>query len=119
MALAAEILAAGAGALIVTMGPRGAVYVSAGGWVGGTHRPADLPSSRPITTALIPAEIVPDPADPTGCGDVFGGAVFARLLAGDSLPEAIAAGNRAGARNVSYRGATGLARHLRGELVAP
>jgi len=119
MALAAEILAAGAGALIVTMGPRGAVYVTTGGWKVGACRPADLPSSRPITTALVPAEMVGDPTDPTGCGDVFGGAVFARLLAGDSLPEAIAAGNRAGARNVSYRGASGLASHLRGELVAP
>jgi sugar/nucleoside kinase (ribokinase family) len=63
--------------------------------------------------------MVESPTDPTGCGDVFGAAVFARLLAGDSLPEAIAAGNRAGARNVSYRGASGLASHLRGELVAP
>jgi hypothetical protein len=119
LALAAEILGAGAGALIVTMGPRGAVYVTTGGWKLGTCRPADLPSYRPITTALVSAEIVADPTDPTGCGDVFGGAVFARLLAGDSLPEAIAAGNRAGARNVSYRGASGLASHLRGELVAP
>jgi sugar/nucleoside kinase (ribokinase family) len=93
--------------------------VTTGGWKLGTYRPADLPSSRPITTALVPAEIVASPNDPTGCGDVFGGAVFARLLAGDSLPDAIAAGNRAGARNVSYRGASGLASHLRGELVAP
>jgi hypothetical protein len=119
LALAAEILAAGAGALIVTLGPRGAVYVTSSGWTVGTSRPADLPSYRPITTALVPAEIVASPTDPTGCGDVFGAAVFARLLAGDPLPEAIAAGNRAGARNVSYRGASGLASHLRGELVAP
>ncbi|HEY9518954.1 MAG TPA: PfkB family carbohydrate kinase, partial [Gemmatimonadales bacterium] len=93
------------------------------GWTAGgkagTSRLAVQPSSHPITTALIPSEIVATPNDPTGCGDVFGAAVFARLLAGDPLPEAIAAGNRAGARNVSYRGASGLARHLRGELVAP
>lgn len=108
LALAAEMLGAGASTLVVTLGPRGAVYVTAGRL-----------DSSPITTALIPAEIVASPNDPTGCGDVFGAAVFARLLAGDPLPEAIAAGNRAGARNVSYRGASGLARHLRGELVAP
>ena len=126
MALAAEMLGAGASTLVVTLGPRGAVYVTAGrldGWTAGgeadTSRPAVQPSSRPITTALVAGEPVTDPADPTGCGDVFGAAVFARLLAGDPLPEAIAAGNRAGARNVSYRGASGLARHLRGELVAP
>lgn len=123
MALAASILGAGASALVVTLGPRGAVYVTAGDWPGGREggisRPAAQQPSRPITTALIPAEIVASPTDPTGCGDVFGAAVFARLLAGDPLPEAIAAGNRAGARNVTYRGASGLASHLRGELVAP
>jgi hypothetical protein len=104
MALAAGMLGAGASTLIVTLGPRGAVYVTAG---------------NPISTALIPAEIISDATDPTGCGDVFGAAVFARLLAGESLPTAIAAGNRAGARNVTFRGASGLAQHLRGELVAP
>ena len=118
LALAAEMLGAGASTLVVTLGPRGAVYVTAGP-LDGTSRLAVQPSGRPITTALIPAEIVASPTDPTGCGDVFGAAVFARLLAGDPLPEAIAAGNRAGARNVSYRGASGLAGHLRGELVAP
>ena len=127
MALAAEVLAAGVSALVVTLGPRGAVYVTAGrldGWTAGNReafssRLAVQPSSSPITTALIPAEIVASPTDPTGCGDVFGAAVFARLLAGEPLPAAVAAGNRAGARNVSFRGASGLAQHLRGELVAP
>ncbi len=104
MSLAAGMLGAGASALIVTLGPRGAVYVAAG---------------NPISTALIPAEIISDATDPTGCGDVFGATVFARLLAGEPLPSAIAAGNRAGARNVTFRGASGLAQHLRGELVAP
>lgn len=126
MSLAAGMLGAGASALIVTLGPRGAVYVAAGDWAVGrlggrgvvASDPA-LPPSRPISTALIPSEIVPDATDPTGCGDVFGAAVFARLLAGESLPTAIAAGNRAGARNVTFRGAAGLAQHLRGELVAP
>jgi len=104
LALAAEVLGAGVTSLLVTLGPRGAVYVTEG---------------NPITTALVPAEIVSDPIDPTGCGDVFGAAVFARLLSGDPLPVAVAAGNRAGARNVTFRGASGLAQHLRGELVAP
>jgi hypothetical protein len=104
LSLAAAMLGVGVEALIVTLGSRGAVYVSGG---------------QPVTTALIPAETMLDALDPTGCGDVFGGAVFARLLAGESLERAIANGNRAAARNVSFRGASGLARHLRGELVAP
>jgi hypothetical protein len=103
MTLAARMLGEGVSTLIVTLGPRGAVYLTDG---------------RPVTTALIPGAPV-DNTDPTGCGDVFGAAVFARLLAGEPLPDAVAAGNRAGARNAGFRGASGLASHLRGELVAP
>jgi sugar/nucleoside kinase (ribokinase family) len=101
LSLAAAILGAGARGLVVTMGSRGAVYFEG------------------MTTALIPAEPVSEPLDPTGCGDVFGGAAFSRLLAGESLQEAVVAGNRAAARNVRFRGASGLASHLRGELVMP
>ena len=75
--------------------------------------------SQPIQTALIGGEPVLDALDPTGCGDVFGATVFSRLLAGEAFPEAVAAGNRAAARNTVFRGASGLASHLRGELVAP
>ncbi len=110
LALAAAILSAGASGLIVTLGARGAVYFSNRGPAG--------PEST-IRTARIPAEPVEEPLDPTGCGDVFGGAAFSRLLAGDSLEQAVAAGNRAAARNVAFRGARGLAQHLRGELVSP
>jgi len=133
MSLAVGILGAGASALIVTLGPRGAVYVTdragvtlcaAKGAISAlapATSGAGLPQRDrgPITTALIPAEIISDATDSTGCGDVFGATVFARLLAGEPLPSAIAAGNRAGARNVTFRGASGLAQHLRGELVAP
>ena len=125
MSLAAGMLARGVSTLIVTLGPRGAVYVTDGktgrredGKTGIGSRPPALPSSRPVTTALISSEIV-EVADPTGCGDVFGGAVYSRLLAGESLESAIATGNRAAARNAGFRGASGLASHLRGELVAP
>lgn len=122
LSLAAGMLGAGVSALIVTLGARGAVYV-AEGQLGraavGQSTPATLPLSHSARTALVPAETVLDALDPTGCGDVFGGAVFSRLLAGDQIEVAVAAGNRAAARNVSFRGASGLARHLRGELVAP
>ncbi|HLB55569.1 MAG TPA: carbohydrate kinase family protein [Gemmatimonadales bacterium] len=104
LSLAANMLAVGVEALIVTLGARGAVYVTGG---------------RAVRTALIPAEPGSDSLDPTGCGDVFGGAVFSHLLAGEPLELAVAAGNRAAARNVAFRGASGLAQHLRGELVAP
>jgi hypothetical protein len=106
LSLAARMLAVGVSGLIVTLGARGAIYVEGG-------------RSQPVRTARLPAETVLEPLDPTGCGDVFGGAVFSRLLAGEPLDSAVSAGNRAAARNVAFRGATGLAQFLRGELVIP
>jgi sugar/nucleoside kinase (ribokinase family) len=100
------MLEAGVTALIVTLGPRGVVYVSG-------H------STGPARTALVPAPRSDGTLDPTGCGDVFGAATFARLLAGEQLEAAIAVGSAAGARNAGFRGASGLSAHLRGELVAP
>ncbi|HJR50459.1 MAG TPA: PfkB family carbohydrate kinase, partial [Gemmatimonadales bacterium] len=74
--------------------------------------------SAPLRTALIPAPSV-DALDPTGCGDVFGAAAAARLFAGDPVEEAIRHANAMAARNAAFRGAGGLSRHLRGELVTP
>ncbi len=106
MTLAAGMLEAGVSALIVTLGPRGAIYVSGHG-------------AGPARTALVTASRAEPALDPTGCGDVFGAATFARLLAGEELEAAIATGAAAAARNARFRGASGLAAHLRGELVAP
>ena len=57
--------------------------------------------------------------DPTGCGDVFGAALCARLLAGDETEAALRSAVDAASRNAAFRGARGLAQHLRGELVTP
>jgi sugar/nucleoside kinase (ribokinase family) len=80
-------------------------------------RPPVRPSA-PLRTALIPAPAV-DVLDPTGCGDVFGAAAAARLFAGDPVEAAIRHANAMAARNAVFRGAGGLSRHLRGELVTP
>ena len=104
---AAAVLGAGAGTLIVTLGPRGAVYLTAGG-------PAR--ADQPVRTSLIAAPAI-EAVDPTGCGDVFGATCCARLLAGEPVEAAVLAANQAAARAATYRGATGLAAHLRGELV--
>ncbi|HYL29241.1 MAG TPA: hypothetical protein VEU27_04875, partial [Gemmatimonadales bacterium] len=74
------------------------------------------PTGHAIRTALIPAPRV-DALDPTGCGDVFGAVLCARLLAGDPVEAAIGEANRLAARNAAFRGAGGLSRFLRGELV--
>ncbi|MFL5534178.1 MAG: carbohydrate kinase family protein [Gemmatimonadales bacterium] len=117
--LAAEAMGVGVSLLTVTLGPRGAAYVAAPGFDGladgrtGGQPETDLPTVR---TALIPAPKV-DALDPTGCGDVFGAAVFARLLAGDSVEPALRHAANLAARNAAFRGASGLSRYLRGELV--
>ena len=69
-------------------------------------------------TALVPALPV-DAIDPTGCGDVFGAAACARLLAGDPVEDALRHATAMAARNATLRGAGGLSRHLRGELLVP
>jgi hypothetical protein len=135
LSLSAQALAAGTSLLVVTLGPKGAAYVAAqgfDGWViddralaqggGQTVGPSDRltvrPSARPIRTALIPAPRV-DALDPTGCGDVFGAAACARLLAGDGIETALAHATALAGRNAVLRGAGGLGRHLRGELLVP
>ncbi len=105
LAIAADALRQGCSTLCVTLGKRGAAYFT----------------GHPIRTELISAPVMHQPAfdqvvDPTGCGDVFGGAVVAMLLAGASLEDALRTGNQLGARNVSHHGATGLRDHLMGKL---
>jgi sugar/nucleoside kinase (ribokinase family) len=140
MALAATAMAAGVSALFVTLGKRGAVYFAAPefdrlsdieGQVADsgerrTERVGRLlrrdAVSGAIRTALVPAapvDVSPRDADPTGCGDVWGATCFSQLVAGDMLLDAMRAAHRAAARNVGFRGATGLANHLRGELTVP
>jgi sugar/nucleoside kinase (ribokinase family) len=138
LTLAADALGAGVSLLTVTLGPKGVAYVAAPGFDGLTDGRTDgladrrtgrlsaslaiptvRPSDRPtVRTALIPAANV-ETLDPTGCGDVFGAAAFARLLAGDSVEAALRHATALAARNAGFRGASGLARHLRGELVTP
>jgi hypothetical protein len=117
LTLAAQALAAGVSLLAVTLGPRGVAYVAAPGFDGFARR-GTVTGSSAVRSALIPATQVEN-LDPTGCGDVFGAAAFARLLAGDSVEDALRHATRLAGRNAAFRGATGLPRHLRGELVTP
>jgi len=120
MALAATALHAGVRCLTVTLGKRGAVYFAAPDF----DRIEDLRAARPLGTSVGPVRTAligthaTDSAtgDPTGCGDVWGATYFSRLLAGDNLGDAILAAHLAAARNVTHRGASGLANHLRGRI---
>ena len=123
MALSAMALAQHVRLLLVTLGARGVVYVAAPGF----ERLEDLRRAGAgtsavgtVRTALVPAaplNVKGGDGDPTGCGDVFGATAFSRLLAGDTFSIALSHAVRAAARNVEYRGARGLAHHLRGELI--
>ncbi|MGI9041897.1 MAG: carbohydrate kinase family protein [Gemmatimonadales bacterium] len=115
-ALSAQALDAGVSLLVVTLGARGAAYVAASGFDG--WGPEAAAEQLAVRAALIsPGQV--DALDPTGCGDVFGAAAFARLLAGDSVEGALRHATTLAARNAAFRGAGGLTRHLRGELVTP
>lgn len=116
LGLAADALGAGVSALVVTLGARGAAYVAAPGFDHLADRGRPAPEGRPIRSALV-SSVPADNPDPTGCGDVFGAVTFARLLGGDSLENALAEASRLAGRNAMFRGASGLSRHLRGELV--
>jgi hypothetical protein len=139
LSLSAQALGAGTSLLVVTLGPKGAAYVAApgfDGWGSGVtlseakgafpdgwplrlaQGDAMASTGQPVRTALIPAPTI-DTLDPTGCGDVFGAAACARLLAGARVEPALAHATRLAARNAGLRGAGGLGRHLRGELLVP
>ena len=115
LSLSAQALGAGTSLLVVTLGPKGAAYVAAPGFDGWGPGAS---AGHPVRTALIPAPSV-EALDPTGCGDVFGAAACARLLAGERVEPALAHATRLAARNAGLRGAGGLGRHLRGELLVP
>jgi hypothetical protein len=141
LTLSAQALEAGVSLLAVTLGPRGVAYVAAPGFDGiagqrGSGAAGQQPQTpgqvtrgntplprRPAAPLSVRTALIPAPAtetiDPTGCGDVFGAAAFARLLAGDSVETALRHATRLAARNAAFRGASGLSSHLRGELVTP
>lgn len=82
----AYLLAAGAGAIVVTMGSRGAALHTAEGVV---H--------------IEPFSVVP--VDTTGAGDTFSGSLCARLAAGDDVPTALRFASAAGALCTTAAGA--------------
>jgi len=118
LAASAQALAAGVRLLIVTVGPRGVIYVAAPGFnrLDDRHRDAGAGGGAAIRTERLAANQV-DAIDPTGCGDVFGAVAFAMLLAGDDHATAARTAVHFAGQTSTFRGATGLADFLRGNLV--
>lgn len=122
---AAEVVGEELKLLLITLGSRGAAYVASAAFQDDpfSWRPRGIvvPSVSPRAAAVskkLDAVQLSDPGDPTGCGDVWGATCFCRLLAGDGLEAAIVAANRAAARNVQHRGATGLNQFLQGRIAS-
>ena len=117
--LAAAALGPDLKLITVTLGAKGAAYVSGTGF---DPDPATWSNDSRVAVAeqAHSGRIVPREGmlvgDPTGCGDVWGATTFARLLGGDSLEDAMREANRLAGRNVEHRGARGLYRHLVGRL---
>lgn len=122
-ALAAATVGRDLRLVAVTLGADGAGYVAAPSfssdpfhWPGARRRLADPGPSRSGRVPVVGGP-VPD-ADPIGCGDVWGATVFASLLEGETLEEAMALGNRMASRNARHHGARGLRHHLAGRVDA-
>lgn len=120
---AAEVVGDELRLLLVTLGARGAAYVASPAftpdpvawWTRGITGPPPIGVPGTVTTGFVTTMEVAE-GDPTGCGDVWGSTCFLHLLAGSGLEEAMRAANAAAARNVKYRGATGLHDFLQGRI---
>ena len=118
-ALAAGALGPGLRLIAVTLGPRGAAFVSSADFVADPARwrqDERVALSTGVHSGKVGPLDMPRTGDPTGCGDVWGATAFARMLAGDDLETAMTHANRFAGRNVDHRGARGLWRHLAGRL---
>lgn len=116
--LTADVVGPRARGLFVTLGDRGAAWVATRRcWDEPLHAKGPPERVAPLGGPLLSGKVEPaarvDRPDPTGCGDVWGATCFASLLAGGGLEEAMNEANRAAARNAGFRGASGLAQHLR------
>ena len=111
--------------LAVTMEDRGAGYVVAPEfrsdpreWVPNStaraRRRVGETTADHSRTGRVAQRWGPTQGDSTGCGDVWGSTLFARLLAGDELEIAMDRANRTAAWKLGYTGAEGLARYLSG-----
>ena len=121
---AAQAVGADLRLLLVTLGERGAAYFASSSltadplrWrAGGLGLQRPLAGAGPVRSGrLAPPSVITD-GDPTGCGDVWGATMWARLLDGAGLEGAVQAANVAAERNVRHRGATGLHLFLQGRI---
>jgi len=116
---AAAMVGRGPGLAVVTLAGDGAAFFVRDGFLADPagwphHRAPSGAVEGDVQAGTVPLEHGPAHGDPTGCGDVWGGALFAAMLAGRPLDDALRTAHAAAARNVAYSGASGLFDHLAG-----
>lgn len=101
--------------IAVTCAERGASFLARAGldrdpmsWRSSGARATPARAVRGHVKLTGPAVV----GDPTGCGDVWGATMFARLLLGDRIEDAMTEANRLAVLNVGHRGARGLFDHF-------
>ncbi len=121
-AVAARVVGPDLQLMAVTLEDRGAAYVASAGFEPDPFAWPRLRERLAIPGAArsghVAQETVVEDGDPTGCGDVWGSTLYARLLGGDELSVAMKRANSMAARNAAHRGAWGLHRHLRGQMAS-
>jgi len=114
--VAAAAMEQGVRLLVVTLAERGAVYFVEGDFDFLNVRTQLRPARRPVRTAKVAASAV-EVRDPTGCGDVFGGAMVGQLVQQVDVETAVREATALASRNVQFRGATNLQYSLRGAII--
>ena len=118
-ALAADVVGPATRGLLVTLGERGAAWVSTRGfWEAPLAPRPPLDAVEPaeaLVSGKVPAGKMIEGGDPTGCGDVWGATCFATMLGGADLERSMRVATRAARRNAGFRGASGLREYLRSE----
>lgn len=93
-ALIHQIMTLMVSSVVITRGERGAILARLAG--------------KKVAIDTIPGIPAPPPADPTGCGDVFGAAFFHRSLSSHDPLEAATFANSIAALNATFPGSEGL-----------
>ena len=104
------VLDAGPAVAIVTLGAAGVAWAERHGLetaVGRGRRAVGASDGARTATGSVTIR-APRKGDPTGCGDVWGAAFFARRMSGDPVGRAAQIATRLASRSVEHRGAEGL-----------
>jgi sugar/nucleoside kinase (ribokinase family) len=119
-ALIHGLVSGGLGLAAVTRGAAGAIWAACPSVAAGEglrSRADDGDGGARVASGSVTIG-TPRHGDPTGCGDVWGAAFFARLLLGNPVPDAAETATRLAARSVEHRGADDLYDVLHAEVVS-